>query len=80
MRETRSPTPQAPAVTAFKSERDTAGAPATWVVGEPIARAMEVLEALQQSAADCLFSIIGDGPRAQKATFATNQQLNRFVT
>ncbi|MEV7129680.1 hypothetical protein [Streptomyces sp. NPDC093260] len=71
---------------AFKGERDTAGIPATWIVGEPVARAVKVLEALQRPGVDYLFYVLGDGPRKQKATFAamtgnaTNQQLNRFVT
>ncbi|MGW0908119.1 hypothetical protein [Streptomyces sp. NPDC002853] len=70
---------------AFKGERDAAGVPATWVVGEPVAKAVEVMEALQPSGTDFLFTRLGHGPGAQKGTFAaltasaTNSQLNRFT-
>nr|WSX50718.1 hypothetical protein OG409_18270 [Streptomyces sp. NBC_00974] len=68
---------------AFKGERDAAGVPATWIVGEPVARAIKVMEALQRPEVDYLFSPLGQA--AQKTIFAamtsqtTNQQLNRFV-
>ncbi|WKX07429.1 hypothetical protein [Streptomyces sp. NL15-2K] len=71
---------------AFKGERDTAGVPATWVVGEPVARAIKVMESLQLPDVDHLFSRLGHGPAAQEGTFAaltsgaTNTQLARFVT
>ncbi|AMY20336.1 MULTISPECIES: hypothetical protein [Nocardiaceae] len=42
--------------TAFKGERDAAGTPATWVVGEPVARAIAVLERLQPKSRDWLFA------------------------
>ncbi|MGW7613484.1 hypothetical protein ACWGKW_40830 [Streptomyces sp. NPDC054766] len=71
---------------AFKGERDTAGFPATWVVGEPVARAIKVMEDLHPPHVDYLFARLGHGPGALNGTFAamtsgaTNGQLNRFVT
>ncbi|GAA4442559.1 hypothetical protein [Phytohabitans houttuyneae] len=72
--------------TAFKGERDPSGSPATWAVGQPVARAVEVLERLQPDR-DLLFARLphgpGNGPAAKGLTTAlvnssTNTQLNEF--
>ncbi|OBI78240.1 hypothetical protein A5664_18035 [Mycolicibacterium fortuitum] len=71
---------------AFKGERDNRGVPAVWVVGEPAARAVQVLEKLQPEDTDILFQPLPYGvgwaneyrDRAM-TTSTTNQWLNRFV-
>ena len=73
---------------AFKGERDPAGTPATWVVGEPVARAIEVLQELQPAAEDLLFAVLpyghAAGPASRSAspaigTSATNRQINELA-
>ncbi|MFJ2218404.1 hypothetical protein ACIQVO_40150 [Streptomyces sp. NPDC101062] len=71
---------------AFKGEDDEAGVEATWVVGEPVARAIGVLERLQPSETDFLFARLRHGSGAKKGsaealtTKATSTQINRFIT
>ncbi|MER5915562.1 hypothetical protein ABT124_35290 [Streptomyces sp. NPDC001982] len=70
---------------AFKGEDETDGVPATWVVGEPVARAIKILEALQPAHQDYLFGRLPHGPGARKgsspalSTKGTNRQLNAFA-
>jgi hypothetical protein len=73
---------------AFKGERDPAGVPATWVVGEPVARAIEVLHELQPAETDLLFAVLPYGNSAGPAsrstspaigTSATNRQINELA-
>ena len=72
---------------AFKGERDPAGVPATWVVGQPVAAAISILERLQTSPTGFLFTALpysgGAGPARRSANAAltsrtTNRQLNEF--
>lgn len=81
---------------AFKGENDPAGVPATWIVGEPAARAIDVLERLHagrgRGRTDWLFSTLKAGPSADPSgpwgmgsnkamtAIGTNVQLNRFIT
>jgi hypothetical protein len=72
---------------AFKGERDRKGVPATWMVGAPAARAIDVLEALQPAGSDLLFQSLpygtgwADGHAGRALTSSqTNISLNRFVT
>jgi integrase len=58
---------------AFKGERDPAGTPATWVVGEPVAQAIKVLEKLQPPGTDLLFTQLPYGPGAGPAQRGPNQ-------
>jgi hypothetical protein len=70
---------------AFKGEDDPTGVTATWVVGEPVARAITILEALQSSDNDFLFARLPHGPGCNKGnrgvvtTKTTNEQLNAVV-
>jgi integrase len=70
---------------AFKGEDDTAGVPATWVVGEPVARAITALEALLPDSLDYLFARLPHGPGSRKGTQlaigtkTTNKSLNEFA-
>ncbi|MET3175949.1 UNVERIFIED_ORG: integrase [Arthrobacter sp. UYCu721] len=77
---------------AFKGETEDAGVPATWVIGESAARAIDVLEKVHQYRAhgrtDWLFASIKTGQgaglgvrgRNEAMTLAgTNLQLNRFI-
>jgi hypothetical protein len=75
---------------AFKGERDPAGVEATWVVGEPAARAIRVLEQLQPPGAELLFEALPHQPgRRNCPTFvptnialshgSTSAQLNELV-
>ncbi|MEU8100563.1 hypothetical protein [Streptomyces rubiginosohelvolus] len=71
---------------AFKGEDESAGVPAVWLVGEPVALAIDVLEQLQPSESDYLFTALPHGPGGKKgapgATLCnstTNQQLNDLV-
>ncbi|WP_394622409.1 hypothetical protein JNUCC0626_49625 (plasmid) [Lentzea sp. JNUCC 0626] len=71
---------------AFKGENDPKGVSATWVVGEPVTRAISVLEALHPPEVDHLFARLGHGPgsKPSSATAAlthsgTNIQLNLFT-
>ena len=71
---------------AFKGERDRTGVEAVWVVGEPAARAVQVLEALQPAHTTILFQNLpyGTGWADEDAgraltTSRTNEWLNRFV-
>ncbi|MDT4993383.1 MAG: hypothetical protein QOH97_3275, partial [Actinoplanes sp.] len=72
---------------AFKGEQDPTGTPATWVVGRPVARAIEVLQRLQPET-ELLFARLPHGPGNGPATKArnavlvsstTNKQLNEFI-
>ena len=70
---------------AFKGEDDSQGVPAVWTVGEPVARAIAVLEALQPPGTDYLFARLAHGSGGKKGTrnamvsSTTNKQLNAFV-
>ncbi|MFD7487738.1 hypothetical protein [Streptomyces mirabilis] len=70
---------------AFKGEDDDAGVEATWVVGEPVARAIAVLEDLQPPESDYLFARLRHGSGAKKGsaealtTKATSTQINKFI-
>jgi hypothetical protein len=73
---------------AFKGEDDPAGVPATWVIGEAAARAVAVLERVQNGRTEWLFGALQVGPGAGSAgrggnsaltLSASNHQLNRFV-
>jgi len=71
---------------AFKGESDPAGVEATWVVGEPVARAISVLEQLQPEETDLLFTTLRHGPGSKTAATndvlgigSTIKQLNLFV-
>jgi hypothetical protein len=71
---------------AFKGEQDeTHGVPAVWTVGEPVARALAVLEALQPPETQYLFGRLPHGPGHAKGTGealttgSTIKQLNKFT-
>jgi hypothetical protein len=71
---------------AFKGEPNPAGTPATWVVGHPAARAVEVLERLQPPGQPLLFGHLPHSPGGIEAsptraltTKATNAQLAEFA-
>jgi hypothetical protein len=72
---------------AFKGEDDPKGVPATWIVGEPVARAIAVMEALQPPGTDILFTRLphGYGTRHRvrgahaMVNSTTNENLNHFV-
>jgi hypothetical protein len=74
---------------AFKGETDPNGTPATWVIGAPAARAIQVLERLQPPGTDLLFAHLTHslrGPSIERATRAgalssraSNRQLNALV-
>jgi integrase len=73
---------------AFKGERDPAGTTVTWVVGQPVAQAIEVLEKLQPAGTDLLFTQLPYGPGAGPArrspnqvpkTMTTSRQLNELA-
>ncbi|MDX3116017.1 hypothetical protein [Streptomyces scabiei] len=70
---------------AFKGEDDTAAVPATWVVGEPVARAITILEALLPDGLDFLFARLPHGPGSRRGTQlalgtkTTNKSLNEFA-
>lgn len=68
---------------AFKGESDPAGAPATWVIGEAAARAVDVLERLQHSEADMLFAPLKQRSQSRIRALAgreTNDLLNAFIS
>ena len=69
---------------AFKGERNPAGATATWVIGEPAARAISVLEQLQPPSESLLFAHLphscaagpaGGAPNRAVTTKSTNAQM-----
>jgi hypothetical protein len=71
---------------AFKGEKDPAGVQATWVIGAPAARAIEILQRLQPEDTDLLSlrSRTPPGGRTRTAaralTYAsTNRQLNELI-
>jgi hypothetical protein len=71
---------------AFKGEPSPAGTPATWVVGQPAARAIAVLEKLQPPGQPLLFGHLPHAPGGIAAsptraltTKATNAQLAEFA-
>lgn len=71
---------------AFKGEQDPVGVPATWIVGEPVERAVQILERLHPDRDAHLFARLpgsrrdrrshGTGP---KSTGATNDDLAAFT-
>jgi len=71
---------------AFKGEDDPVGVPATWIVGEPVERAVSVLEQLQPRQQDYLFAVL-PGSRyylrttanGAKSTQQTNNDLAAFT-
>lgn len=68
----------------FKGHTDPAGMETSWVVGEPAARAIDVLERLQPIGEQLLFAPLGSGmtPRSSAEVFTTaqtNQHLNEFI-
>lgn len=74
---------------AFKGEPDPTGADATWVIGHPAARAINVLEQLQPAGQDWLFAVLRNGyaasaPARSTATTLTGAgtlfQLNDFLS
>lgn len=72
---------------AFKGESDPAGLEATWVIGAPAARAIDVLQRLQPPEVDLLFAQlahgVGNNKHGQRDTAlesgTTNLHLNDFV-
>jgi hypothetical protein len=73
---------------AFKGENDPSGVEATWTIGEPAARAVEVLHRLQPPDVDLLFARLVHGPGNRRTDVnvsdaltsqGTNKQLNWFV-
>lgn len=74
---------------AFKGERDPAGVEATWVIGAPAARAIEVLHRLQPPEVSLLFTSLPTSPGSRNASRrpdtaisygATNGQLDALLT
>lgn len=70
----------------FKGEDDPRGVKAIWNVGEPVARAITVLEMLQPPGVDHLFNRLDHGPGGHKGrrhaamtTGQTNDNLNHFA-
>lgn len=67
--------------TAFKGEPSPAGAPATWTIGAPAARAVAVLEGI--AVGDLLFTHPANArsttPRAVRTTASTNTHLASFA-
>jgi AraC-like DNA-binding protein len=73
---------------AFKGERDPQGVKATWVVGQPVAQAIDILQQLQPPGTSMLFAQLqhgpGSGPASRSASTVilsrtTNIQLNEFA-
>ncbi len=73
---------------AFKGETNTAGVTATWVLGAPAARAIQILEQLQPASTELLFANLihssASGParhslNAAMRSNATNSQLNELA-
>ncbi len=65
---------------AFKGERDPAGTTTTWVVGQPVAQAIKVLEKLQPAGTDLLFAQLPYGPGAGPARHSPNQVPKTMTT
>ncbi|WP_158892727.1 hypothetical protein [Amycolatopsis anabasis] len=76
---------------AFKGEQGPHGVNATWVIGAPAARAIQVLQRLQPAHVNLLFTPLSQapGPGGKKATDdtssalgygSTNAHLNEFIT
>ncbi|WP_020388917.1 hypothetical protein [Kribbella catacumbae] len=68
----------------FKGHADPAGTPTSWVVGEPAARAIDILQKLQPAGQQLLFAPLGSGvtPRSSAEVFTTaqtNEHLNEFA-
>ena len=68
----------------FKGHTDPAGMPASWIVGEPVARAIDVLQGLQPAGEQLLFAPLGSGMTARSTaevftTAQTNEHLNEFA-
>ena len=70
---------------AFKGENDPVGVPATWIVGEPVERAVQVLERLHSDRDAYLFAQLPGSRRDRrshatgpKSTGATNDDLAAF--
>lgn len=71
---------------AFKGEHDPVGVPATWIVGEPVERAVQVLERLHPGQDAYLFARLPGSRRDRrshatgpKSTGATNDDLAAFT-
>jgi hypothetical protein len=71
---------------AFKGEHDPVGVPATWIVGEPVERAVQVLERLHPDRDAYLFARLPGSRRDRrshasgpKSTGATNDDLAAFT-
>ncbi len=71
---------------AFKGEDDPTGVPATWIVGEPVERAIQILERLQAGRDTCLFARIPGSwhdlrshATGAKSTQQTNDDLAAFT-
>jgi len=71
---------------AFKGENDPVGVPATWIAGEPVERAVSVLERLHSGQQTYLFARIpgsrrdlGSHAAGPKSTGATNSDLAAFT-
>ncbi|MEU4949836.1 hypothetical protein ACFYN3_25260 [Streptomyces lavendulae] len=68
---------------AFKGEDETHGVPATWHVGEPVTRAIAVLEAIHPPQVDLLFAPPHPGVRTTATQAApssvTNLRLRKFI-
>ena len=72
---------------AFKGEHDPVGVPATWIVGEPVERAVQVLERLHPDQDAYLFARLPGSRRDRrshatgpKSTGATNDDLAAFTS
>lgn len=73
---------------AFKGERDPHGVKATWIVGQPVTQAIDVLQQLQPPGTSMLFAQLQHGPGSGVASRSastvilsrtTNIQLNEFA-
>ena len=71
---------------AFKAEKDPAGVPAVWSIGEPAARAITILEQLQPAGTEFLFARLQHSPGVKPdavsqvlTSGATNARLNSFA-
>lgn len=71
---------------AFKGEGEREGVAATWCVGQPVARAIDVLHTLQPASTEFLFACTNHGPQPRTqtpgralSTLQTNAYLNEFT-
>lgn len=65
---------------AFTGERDPTGVEATWVIGQPAARAIAVLEQLQRPETELLFTDLAQKPEAGAASRASNSAVSNSST